>query len=120
MRFYLDEENFDPVVGKSFYYQQWVCPNCATNTWTEFHDILFDDNLAYRCGLHPCTVCGNDTVNLSRGRTTGYDLQDEIIKALDEWKALSSKYHGNHPDKKEDSEKWLLKWKDLGKQRMPT
>ena len=119
MRFYLDEENFDPVMGKIFYYQQWLCPECVNTIWKEIHNILFDDNQAYRCGYHPCTVCTNETINLSRDRTTGYPLHDEIIKALNEWKELSSKYYGKHPNIKEDSDKWILKWKDLGKQRMP-
>jgi len=118
MRFYLNEENFDPVTGKSFYYQQWVCRTCAIDTWTDFHDIIFDDNQAYRCGHHPCTICGEDTVNLSRGNTIGYKLQDEILKALDEWKALSSKYHGKNLDQKEEYEKWLLKWKTIRKKRI--
>lgn len=119
MRFYLEEENFDPVAGKSFYYQQWICRTCAIESWTDFHDILFDNNQAYRCGHHPCTICGKDTINLSRVRIIGYDLQEDIIKALDEWKALSNKYHGKNADKKEDNEKWLLKWKELNTKRMP-
>ncbi len=59
MKFYLDEEKFNPVVGKSFYYQQWLCPNCENTRWKEVHEILFHDNQAYRCGHHPCTMCKN-------------------------------------------------------------
>jgi len=118
MRFFLDEENFDPVKGKSFYYQQWICHDCAIDTWTEFHDILFDDNQAYRCGHHLCTICGNNTINLSRGTTVGYDLHDEILKALEEWKTLAFKHSGNHHYIKAESEKWLLKWKYLNIKRL--
>ena len=118
MRFYLDEKNFDPFRGKSFYYQQWLCPNCAINIWKELHDILFDDNQAYRCGIHPCTICGKDTVNLSKGNTIGYDLHEEILNGLREWQEIPTNYKDNSPNQKKAREKWILKWNTLAVKRM--
>ena len=44
---------------------------------------------------------------------------DEIIKALTEWKELASKYYSKQPEIKQESQKWIIKWKDLGTERMP-
>ena len=118
MDFFLDEDNFDPIKGKCYYYEVFLCPQCATTKWRDFHDILFDENRPKwkipPPGMFSCQLCGNRNIYISRGTIIGLGLQDEIQKAFNELKQISD----NNQEFSDKYEVWLSKWKYLREERL--